>query len=92
MTDRESVIRRLQVYADICRDDEKDGGDMDGLLLHPKYVEAAIALLKAQEPKVVKRWKTSERMPYCPNDSCGRPLHGEWQKYCEYCGQAVKWE
>lgn len=59
--------------------------------LHEMYTEA-IALLKAQEPKPVKRWNTKEASPYCPNiDACGRLLEEGWA-YCPYCGQAVKWD
>lgn len=52
----------------------------------------AYELLKNQGPKMVKRWNTKERSPYCPNvEECGRPLE-EGQKYFIFCGQKIKWE
>lgn len=53
MPDREKVIGRLQFYVNICREDERSGEDLNGLVLHPKYVEDAIALLKEMEPRVM---------------------------------------
>ena len=51
-----------------------------------------LELLKAQEPKLVRRWPTKEMSPYCPNiEGCGKPLEEGWA-YCPYCGQVVKWD
>ena len=66
--------------------------DEDNTLVPQQLVLDALALLKVQEPKPVKRWNTKEASPYCPNiDACGRLLEEGWA-YCPYCGQAVKWD
>lgn len=60
MPDREKVIGKLQFYVNICREDERSGEDLNGLILHPKYVEDAIALLKEMEPRVMTERELDE--------------------------------
>ena len=57
--------------------------------------KAALALLKEQEPKPVKVVKTESdyKLYYCPR--CDRPFCDFYYvkpKFCDKCGQAVKWE
>lgn len=58
------MIRKLQFYVNICREDERSGEDLNGLILHPKYVEDAIAMLKEMEPRVL----TLEEVMSTPKD------------------------
>ena len=56
--------------------------------------KAALALLKEQEPKPVKVVKTESdyKLYYCPR--CDRPFCDFYYvkpKFCDKCGQAVKW-
>lgn len=56
-------------------------------------LEAAIALLKAQEPKppIIKENSYGWKFYYCP--SCGKEFYQNNKfSFCEKCGQAVKWE
>lgn len=59
----------------------------------------ALALLKEQEPKppVIKENAYGWKFFYCP--SCGREFYADRKhgcvnevKFCDKCGQAVKWE
>lgn len=54
-------------------------------------VRDAIELLKKQEPKNPRIDTIGQ--PVCPNDGCHHRLSLMLkQKYCDVCGQAVKWE
>ena len=48
----------------------------------------AIELLKEQEPKLVRIDEDSVHCPSCGNELFTYPR----QKFCDNCGQAVKWE
>ena len=58
-------------------------------------VEEARKLLERVTPKPPFRWRPApergEGFPFCPNKECQRGLD-EGEKYCEFCGQAVKWD
>lgn len=57
-------------------------------------VQDAAELLERLVPMPVKRWTTHTQKrgyPYCPNPQCGRGLN-EQEAYCEFCGQAIRWE
>lgn len=93
MIDRDKVLKGLECCIKRDPDDKMRCGECpyEGACLNRLKADA-LALLKAQEPKPVKRWNTKEASPYCPNiDACGRLLEEGWA-YCPYCGQAVKWE
>ena len=90
MTDREKVIEALQyLISGECTDTQFDYLD---------EIEAAIAMLKEQEP-VEPKEIVNEHFPVgdfrrtngwlC--GKCGNSLVGDGN-YCSYCGQAVKWE
>lgn len=56
-------------------------------------LEAAIALLNAQEPKLlhVTADINYSKIGKCP--TCGKWINsGDYPNYCGHCGQAVKWE
>ena len=81
LIDREKVIRDLQ-----------DAVNDDWMWQHADYyaltMERAIALLKEQEPKLVRIDEDSVHCPSCGNELFTYPR----QKFCDECGQAVKWE
>lgn len=60
----------------------QDDGD-----LHEMYTDV-IALLKEQEPKLVRIEEDSVHCPTCGNELFTYPR----QKFCDECGQAVKWD
>jgi ribosomal protein S27AE len=97
MNDREKVIVGLTDSIEILSDfDTQEYTLRERQQLHGSVVAAiqdAIALLKAQEPKLVhvtadiNRRKIGE----CPN--CGKMINsGDYPNYCGRCGRAVKWE
>ena len=60
-----------------------------------EFAHDALVLLKEQEPKPVKVVKTESdyKLYYCPR--CDRPFCDFYYvkpKFCDKCGQAVKWE
>ena len=64
----------------------------DDTELHEMYTEA-IALLKAQEPKLVHVTANinHRKIGECPT-CCKWINSGDYPNYCGHCGQAVKWE
>lgn len=52
----------------------------------------ALALLKAQEPMLVKHTISTIRCPKCNKQITSRGAIHKEIKYCWKCGQAVKWE
>ena len=92
MTDREEIIRGLQIEREcVSMDCDRDCGKCD-LVQERDWLlsvyDGAIALLKEQEPKLVKIDR--DRGVLCP--SCGNELFTyPQQKFCDECGQAVKW-
>ena len=61
--------------------------------------EAALALLKEQEPILLENQhkpygiSTNANSPWisrCPR--CSKKVEGKQTRFCKYCGQAVKWE
>lgn len=86
MIDRKKVINGLHEMS--CRATWKD---IDGI--RDKFqpiINGAIGLLKEHEPKMVV--VQDDGCPCCP--TCGNELYPfpHHQKYCDECGQAVKWE
>lgn len=59
-------------------------------------ISAAIALLKAQEPKtaISNPEKYGDYLRHCPSCEAALPLSSQYgrAKFCHLCGQAVKWE
>lgn len=54
-------------------------------------IDDAIALLKAQEPKLARiEGGDMIQVGYCQN--CGKLLQPWGANYCHNCGRAVKWE
>lgn len=94
----EKVIKELECC--VCLDnnwskcancdyaDEFNNGDCETYLLRD-----ALALLKAQEPKLVHVTANinHRKIGECP--TCGKSINsGDYPNYCGRCGQAVKWE
>ena len=91
---REKVIKGLENLRDSIATD----------YIHDTYkaigtINDALELLKKQAPKPV--WYETNRMTglpicYCPscNEVIKQYAYGDIRKtyYCQYCGQAVKWE
>ena len=86
MIDREKVIKGLESLhtrlLDVAMQDSV-------VMLDVSMVANAIALLKEQDAKMVV--VQDDGCTCCP--TCGNELYS-WptQKYCDECGQAVKWE
>lgn len=89
MTELENVISVLSAYKNHSFGDKAE----------KVTVEEIIALLKAREPKppVIKENAYGWKFFYCP--SCGREFYTSRKyeyvngaKFCDKCGQAVKWE
>lgn len=91
MADREKVVKGLEM----CIADEYCNGcpyevqcDSPGQEYAGSMMRDALELLKEQEPKLVK---VDGDYVFCP--SCGNELFTyPQQKFCDECGQEVKWE
>ena len=100
--DTQRIIDGLQATAAWIKDDIKVNG-IDGLKVvcaHLDHIEAAVALLKAQEPVepiIDTYWETPSvydndvKVTENKCGACGAEID-KWDKYCRVCGQAVKWE
>ena len=98
MPDREKVINGLEV----CRDQNNPPGyrftscvddcPYYGNGCASKLKEDAIALLKEQEAvePEVEVLNEIDRLYKCPK--CHKHFFYEKQKYCDQCGQEVKWD
>lgn len=92
MSDKEKVLKGLEVctskpptctgcpYFDECKIDAQ------------KLKEDALSMLKEQEPvePEVEVLNEIDRLYRC--QKCHKHFFYEKQKYCDQCGQAVKWE
>jgi len=90
--DREKVIKGLE-----CCNQVEEGcevcpyyNDFNGCMLELR--EDALAMLKEQEAvePEVEALNEIDRLYRCPR--CHKHFFYEKQKYCDQCGQAVKWE
>ena len=87
MAEREWVIKELECIRDydpMIRTTHDD--------VFKGYAEDAIALLKAQEPMLVKHTTSTIRCPKCNKQITSRGAIHKEIKYCWKCGQAVRWE
>lgn len=85
MPDREKVIKALEKCA---KGPLRRNADKYVVTLDIRFVNSILELLKEQEPKLVR---IDEDSVYCP--SGGNELFTyPRQKFCDECGQAVKWE
>lgn len=96
MIDREKVIKGLKCCVKWMKENDEDACNScpyhscDANSCIAMVNSEAIALLKEQEPKLVKIDADGDDV-LCP--SCGNRLFPyPLQKYCEECGQAVRWE
>ena len=82
MTDRELLLERLERLAIVLGELMPQGAEL---------VRDAIALLKEQEAvdPEVEVLNEIERLYKCPK--CHKHFFYRRQKYCDQCGQAVKW-
>lgn len=87
MADREKVIDYLEYHIHLLYDVIPHVSRDDGEYLEAaaKTMSDALILLKAQEP-VEPTWR--QGIPFC--GKCGRRFN-RGVKYCQDCGQAVKW-
>lgn len=100
MADREKVIRGLECVLDAMVKSEhviaENGVVMSSWQDRAKRIDAireAIALLKAQETKLVHVTVkiNYQKIGECP--TCGKLIDsGYYPNYCGACGQAVKWK
>ena len=81
MADRKTVISWLEGLA---QDDWREWHSDSEV---QTTAQAALELLKEQEPKLVKFDEDSVHCPSCGNELFTYPQ----QKFCDECGQAVKW-
>ena len=85
MTEREKVIEGLQEAVDLSAIDQSM------TIVEQWVIRDALALLKAQEPKI-RPWMIkngSVEFWHCGNCDVNISYH---QDRCPYCGQAVKWD
>lgn len=55
------------------------------------YISLALNLaVSALEKQIPKKPKCTAP-PFFVCSACGAPV-GDWQKFCEHCGQAIDWE
>lgn len=101
MPDREKVIRGLEETEIMLKQAVDRGGEMAvmGAFKCYNHVSDAIAMLKEQEAKIPLIMQDIEGIwSTCP--TCGNKLRAilamemntYFPKYCQECGQAVKWE
>lgn len=95
MTDREKVIGELEVikyFFRQCRENFSLGSDVENSLFDlQEAASEAITLLKEQgavEPEV-DVLNEIDRLYKCPK--CHKHFFYKKQKYCDQCGQEVKW-
>lgn len=90
MLDREKVIEGLQNLIEYLFHEYKVCYHVDEEDCYNRFLQAnnAMNLLKEQEPKLVKIDGDYVLCPSCGNELFTHPR----QKFCDECGQAVKWE
>ena len=91
MADRENVTTHLLIihtWAEFARERDLQFFTPRHLKDIAQWSYDAIALLKEQEPKLVRIDEDSVHCPSCGNELFTFPQ----QKFCDECGQAVKWE
>ena len=88
---RQDVIDHLQIirtWAAVGKDPIYRGIEPKCCEDVERWIDEALELLKEQKPKLVK---VDGDYVLCP--SCGNELYTyPQQKFCDECGQAVKWE
>lgn len=86
MADLEKIIAAIEKAK---KQSEENG--LDRIIVPFKETDMILALLKEQEPAEpeVEALNEIDRLCRCPK--CHRYLFYEEQKYCDKCGQEVKW-
>lgn len=97
MPDREKVIGHLQIirtWNEVGKAYAFDESDKKEKAKTVEWIDDALELLKEQEAKPVKVVKNAynHEFYYCPR--CDRSFYELFvkPKFCDKCGQAVKWE
>lgn len=95
MPDREKVIKGIDSCLRFNCGKDCTYYDNCGIGCTEQLRKDVITLLKEQEPKPVKVVKIADdhKLCYCPG--CDRPFCDFYYvkpKFCDKCGQAVKWE
>lgn len=87
VTDKGKIINALELAK---KQSEENG--LDRIIVPFKETDMILALLKEQEPiePEVEVLNEIDRLYRCPK--CHKCFFYEKQKYCDQCGQAVKWE
>ena len=83
MADREKVIGHLNDCVEASRRENT------WVFVRKDIVEDAISMLKERPKMVVVQDDGCPCCPICGNELYPFPHH---QKYCDECGQAVKWD
>lgn len=95
MTDLEKVVSHLQILRTWCavNPDYGMGLDIDDCHKAVEWLDAAIALLRAQEPvKPIIDIRHGKAMWRCGSCSTALQPNQMHAKFCFNCGRAVKWE
>ena len=94
MPDRGKVIERLGKVSYYFKSLLAVGwqGDANIYREHMESVNMAIAMLKEQEPMMVRLTASTIRCPKCGKQITSRGAIHREIKFCWKCGQAVKWE
>ena len=95
MADRESVITHLQIihtWAEFARERDLQFFTAKHLEDIAQWADDALNLLKEQESVApeVEVLNEIDRIFRCPK--CHKHFFYEKQKYCDQCGQAIKWD
>lgn len=87
MTDREKIIKAIEKAKK-----QSEQYALDRIVIPFKEADMILALLKEQEAvePEVEVLNEIDRIYRCPK--CHKCFFYEKQKYCDQCGQAVKWE
>ena len=91
--DRDKVIKELESLRDICnaKSNMAIGKGKVAWAGYANTADDAIALIKEQEPPTSDELKVHYGKMYkCKG--CGLEWYQQAQRYCQHCGQAVKWE
>ena len=93
--DREKVIKGLKICSDVflrCEQGCPYFNEIDPPYCNELKKDALALLLKEQEPvePEVEVLNEVDRLYRCPK--CHKHFFYRKQKYCDQCGQAVKWD
>ena len=89
MPDREKVIDGLEKHITTI---EASGDGHKWRFVQVEIIEAALELLKAQEPvEPIRQWDDDETTWWYSCGSCVQAVDYK-DKYCRLCGKGLKWD